>query len=553
MADREEVIALLTQDGYYRRIKDYPLIRLNEYLDQKETLFCSFQDMLYLERGSRGISSMNNTYEFHNNIAYRYPYSRELLIKFQDHLVAAGGAVMGACLNNGFHSDIDFFFYNLTIEEANVMRLEVINRLIELWQQDNEKTAKFFIQRNEFVTTVRVETNWSENYVYQFIHRIYPNIGLILGGFDLSISMLAYDGDNIYGVPLGFWSLQHRTIIVDTARRSTSFEHRLFKYHNKYFVNILFPGITEDIITEYVSIPAKDCSFSVLYEKIKMLAEENGFEYRINYGKYDMENMFKRSEQLSNSYLIQKQENILPHIKVGLNNEHYKIRNYPYDRNQVEDRLIDRSSDYGSSDIWAVNLPHINGKYLRFDRLSSVCSTIVFDMKDKDILTRLIEEVGNPRVDFDLDHYFKIAEKARNVHKNEKYDFYHLLKCFGRLTPEVIKVRDTEQYDNYVKIMVEKMTNNANICQQNLIGIKWITENPGRQWTSSINPIIEDPRLWYGKHYIPVLTGIPQEIESCLRLLRLRHPWHYLDNETFNIIMLYLLQYYAEDANRYIF
>lgn len=96
------------------------------------------------------------------------------------------------------------------------------------------------------------------------------------------------------------------------------------------------------------------------------------------------------------------------------------------------------------------------------------------------------------------------------------------------------------------------MTENAKIQQNNLIGIKWITENPGRQWTSSINPIIEDPRNWYGKHYIPVKTGIPTEIESCLRLARLRSIWNLLPDDIFNVILLYIMKNYADEAWKYI-
>jgi hypothetical protein len=32
--------------------------------------------------------------------------------------------------------------------------------------------------------------------------------------------------------------------------------------------------------------------------------------------------------------------------------------------------------------------------------------------------------------------------------------------------------------------------------------VEWITENPTTQLTSSFNPIIEDPKLWYGDLYL---------------------------------------------------
>jgi len=134
-------------------------------------------------------------------------------------------------------------------------------------------------------------------------------------------------------------------------------------------------------------------------------------------------------------------------------------------------------------------------------------------------------------------------------------DFYRLIKYFGKLTPKVIEIRDTDEYYEYRDIVINKMKINAEICMKKLIGIKWITQNPGRQWTSSINPIIADPREWYGKNYIPVITGIPPEIETTMRLMRLpktESVWTTIDNDVFNVICICVLNKYANDAWNYI-
>ena len=79
------------------------------------------------------------------------------------------------------------------------------------------------------------------------------------------------------------------------------------------------------------------------------------------------------------------------------------------------------------------------------------------------------------------------AEKVRDlcVRRGEIYDrnidFYRLLKCFGKLTSKVIEIRDTEEYYEYCDKMINKMMINAETCMKNLIGIKWITQNQGRQ------------------------------------------------------------------------
>lgn len=127
-----------------------------------------------------------------------------------------------------------------------------------------------------------------------------------------------------------------------------------------------------------------------------------------------------------------------------------------------------------------------------------------------------------------------------------------LFKSFGLLSNEIL---NNEDYIKIRDLMIENINKNNKICKDNLTGIKWITENPGRQWTSSINPIFKDPRDWYGKHYIPVLIGIPPEVETCLRLMKLEKTksyWSILPKEIFDLILYYILQRYANKAWKYI-
>lgn len=76
-------------------------------------------------------------------------------------------------------------------------------------------------------------------------------------------------------------------------------------------------------------------------------------------------------------------------------------------------------------------------------------------------------------------------------------------------------------------------------------GIKWITKNPGRQWTSSINPIIEDPREWYGDKY-KSFRIFDEKIETTLRCiykfsdtLLKRFP-----KNLFRLLMIYIVKSY---------
>ena len=92
--------------------------------------------------------------------------------------------------------------------------------------------------------------------------------------------------------------------------------------------------------------------------------------------------------------------------------------------------------------------------------------------------------------------------------------------------------------ENISRVLHERMVENARICEENLKGIKFITENPGRQWTSSINPIMENPREFYKEHYVPFTIGLNPGVETTLRCMRkFGSVWSCLPKDIFNLIL----------------
>jgi hypothetical protein len=393
--------------------------------------------------------------------------------------------------------------------------------------------------------------------------------------------MVAYDGNEIYSTPLGTWALKNHTVIIDTKRRSTSFEYRLCKYYN-YGFNILFPGLTREIVNNLVINPCRALSDeNELMTKLYNLAKE------YNYNIHDI----IMSKDHDNDILFidqQKKEDILPFLNINDGNnelrrnwvdeieyvsgDEIKLGILPYNLKNIENRYINKISDYSHNSVDMKFLPHINATRLRLDNLSSVVSIIKITNDSSNLTKILLDEVNSPDLKFtpnEIKSYIERAEEAKNfygsdwnddpdLHKREHFilkDTNRLTKCFGKLSSEVIKIRDTDEYNNYVNDMVQKMIINDGICRKNLTGIKWMTQNPGRQWTSSINPIIADPREWYGENYIPVITGIPIDIESSLRLISLPKTesyWSYLPKEIFDLILFYISKNYADEAWQYI-
>lgn len=565
---REEVVALLTQDAYYRKTMNWPLLTLtgNEFLFKPVVNRTTAQNILCIRAKYFGGAKMSLV-DPRTTIGVRHAFTTDLLVRFKGHLVACGGAITKAVTKfEDANEDIDFFFYDLDIDQATQLRIDVITFLINKWQSrigsehqdygDIIDDIDFYVLRNEYVTTLyvyEIVEGGRDTHVYQFIHRIYPDISSILGGFDISASMVAFDGQEIYATPLGTWSLLNGSIIIDTKRRSTSYETRLRKYH-RYAFKLIFPGLTSQIIQDLLINPRKN-NFGELMNKITQLIHDYGYEidedrdYKIASSIREPENHL-----VNKSYEIQKKANILPSLFLRNGNQ---LSTQSYNREIIEDRFINKASDYSDNHMWSPCFPHANATRLRLDNLNSVVSILHLGTNDVNIVNKLLAyDINHPNIEVNDNSITYFTERVDKVREYINDDCYcSLLKCFGKLTPEVFEIIDTPQYYDYRDLMIEKMISNAKICEDKLRGIKWITTNPGRQWTSSINPVFADPREWYGKHYVPVLTGIPESIETCLRLMRLPHvesQFSTLPTDIFNIILMYVCKNYANDAWTYI-
>jgi len=626
---REEVITLLNQDDYYRRLRKWPLISYNELSNPKKKFV---SEALFEIKGWMQKYDHLPLEKIKEEVNILHPFTDELLTKFHNNLVACGGSICKSIVHYNIHQrrtdDIDLFFYDLDIYQANMMRIEVIEYMINVWKSHigqsvkryhwrgyNDhivdtiiKDVKFYIQRNEYVTTLHVEElcDCYENakvYMYQFIHRIYPDISSIIGGFDLSASAVAYNGKEICTTPLGAWSLINRSLIIDMGRRSTSYEHRLLKY-SKYGFKLIFPGLSDMIVNDELVKTYNNGSFSRFREKLEKLAKDNG--YFINDEYNDLKEIFLRREnggkQIDEKddlafHKVQKEKDILPHLTLTYNdydygdnfceyrdsiyikqsncnqydwfdsegpNEDGKCWEYEYYINKLSDygndeKYLKARSDYHHSHMYYKHVPSANATRLRLNNLNGVVS-ILYIHNHENIREKLFNDVNNPNLginDYVIELYKNNVHKEINSFIEANYNGHQttLIKYLGSFTSEILDNCNDNTITRATESMIETIWDNEKICKKNLTGLKWITENPGRQWTSSINPVFENPRDWYGKHYIPVLVGIPPEIETTLRLMRFDRTesvWVTLPEDIFDLLLSYILRAYANEAWQYI-
>ena len=250
-------------------------------------------------------------------------------------------------------------------------------------------------------------------------------------------------------------------------------------------------------------------------------------------------------------------------INLRPNNMYTRLNN----KDNLSQQNLNKISDYNHDNLMVSLENNLSSNLikLRLGNLNSVQAMIYISNDnpyDKQKINHvLINDIDSPNLAIGLiKNYPDYAHKNRVI--TSDYYIYtvsyflhnkKLIKTFGPFANEVKNIRnDEDKYNEYINKMINITLENAKICIENLKGIKWITKNPGRQWTSSNNPIVANPRDWYGEKYIPLKTGIPTKIESCLRLARLRSIWTMFNDDVFNLILLYINKNLADKAWKYI-
>lgn len=669
--DAEMIRGLLTRDFISRKTRCWPLLNDEEmdrmlkftspYLRGMMTTITTSSDLYFVGRVSTVYDASGNCWHTIkwpaiearaiDRLEGSFPLTTRLLENFHGRLIAAGGAVTKALTSHYCSSDdIDFFFIDPDVENDNVpddfkqakatdFLLEVVEYLVDQWlnhpSKDNDtEDAVAYVFRGEFVTTVWLSGGESEPAKYQFIHRVYPSIGSVLGGFDLGPAMVAFTGRKIVATEMGAWSALAKTIIVDVSRRSTSFEHRLIKYGR--VCNLIFVGLgrgTQPVRSvEWQNAEAVD-------ELIRQTIVEKGFRFGEGYDGIDLLPVKSDySEDSVRTMLYEKaaeygygivgsvflQSTHVPKLENGkaMSNEDLKIslRTLAYERgfkldvdallqsHRTNYRLVGQDSrdvkyyrdymrrrkpvlqlakleifhdppaqpEYSYSRAWNLRV-RLDVKYtttMDYDHQIVFWQTHgeahVSDYEDKKVYPDLIVAANLTTMANSKDLVTPVV--AILCFKNssvEIYNRYHSTESLAHFSVEEIKRRainldgkkllpilrgslQDPQVGDCLRFLEEnhyrmgkdglkaRMPKQIEAAKLRLMGIRWILRNPGTQWTSSINPIVKDPRDWYGEYYRSYRIG-NQDMETCLRLARLRpgNPFTagMMGRDVFNIIL----------------
>jgi hypothetical protein len=104
---------------------------------------------------------------------------------------------------------------------------------------------------------------------------------------------------------------------------------------------------------------------------------------------------------------------------------------------------------------------------------------------------------------------FKFARLAR----------YVTVKSLQEISAELFALETNEERLDYLVDLIRQQKEIAlkawnELEQKDYTEVKWMTDNPGTQFTASFNPVISDPVDWYGEYILPELLSAPPALEE---------------------------------------
>lgn len=440
----------------YKDLKDSDLIELNigninkKWDYEYPTLYKENQYIFINEEIKNNIITKKDNNQ-HLNILQNINF---------DHIFVAGGCISNILFRQKIN-DIDIFLYDLSENDAK----NKINEIIKITKNNYENYKKIYYNNShnyyqqlfnddnpEYIilnTPAAITIKLGEDIKIQIILRIYNNKSEILHGFDLGSAQIGYDGKEIYLTELSEYCYKYMINIIDTTRRSTTYEKRLQKYFKRGF-KIVLPNLdigklSKELITKYIGVSEifDNNYLQFLYSDIT--------NNKIQLYKWIKTHKIIECTEIDYTFnLFNKDEILLHNLQTLIKNKD----NFYYITNDIE--------NYDTN----INIDTFDNLFLN-------------NIYDKNKI------INNKTNEIDI-NYLK------------KYFNNHLIIDYvlSNINSFTIHNNINTLIDKQKKIIFDKINN---LTFNN--DVKFITENPGTQLSGSLNPIIDNPENWYGKYY----------------------------------------------------
>jgi len=390
----------------------------------------------------------------------------------------AGGCVSGLLLKQDWGNDVDIFLYGLTVEQADKKAVEILEAIIssnrayalrDYKKKDKEGNSADDVdaisalvqQAEQGITITRTERiiTFIGAVKIEIVLRLYEKKEDILYGFDLGSCAVGYDGAGVSLSSLGKYCYERLVNIVDPSRRSTTYEHRLEKYFGR--------------------------GFSIILPELNMSA------LRTSYFKYGLPEVAELP-YFPFSYTAVKGNKItlgmILHMKKNTAGCSAAAVKSDYDESEGMD---DAGAEYK---IFYLNLRNlVRGGNSFYYYTEKVEASAIVTAKPYISASRI------------SDYYDSLGEKIFNGRTLDVSVFSHYfsLELLPQVVESMLVKRDCGRLEELLqeqKGIVLQRLKEAEGIDHSLIA--WNDLDPTTQLTGSFNPVLSDPRDWYGGYYL---------------------------------------------------
>ncbi len=387
-----------------------------------------------------------------------------------DNLLVAGGAVGNIIIGYQSYGDVDIFVHGLS-ERAATRKVEDTIEFLRESVLRRQKANKVFCRRGVLSYHVLRNNYFVQLGRYQIIFRLYKDINEILYGFDFGACAVGYNGKDVFFSEMAKFAFETGYNVLDTTRRSTTYEGRLSKYSRRGF-GVILPGYPKGTNISEVNHPI--CRFGDHWA-----LEGNSIGMKNRGTEASDSDYF--ADSIADSRFVKRVEPWFCSDVSYLNTR--AILRIPA---SLIDRVVIRSIVYIRKHLYLRSASALNP---REDQGSLLC----------------------PDFEYDEEYIFREAP------------FRSFGNVVGSVPEEVAieMVAISRRGENWRRLyedsIKEEFRKKLVTVKKNMSNVAWIKNSPGTQLTSSINPIIEDPSKWYGESYRPFRLGIHPKILATIR------------------------------------
>jgi hypothetical protein len=332
----------------------------------------------------------------------------------------------------------------------------------------------------------------------QLILRRFHTIHALLTGFDLGAASVATNLHEIWTTARGAWCLAHRTEIVHPPYSSVSYETRLCKYFNEKGFALALPNLAQFSTGERISILNLSITIAKSYKTLGIADITDNDEWLFKQSDYDT------SEDVE------------------------RIKGRYEDENPGEHPYLDRISI-----INYFNFIRGDNNFIRKFYIPPVSAFTALNLSLLDYRERQV-------------NHFITLRNFETLFRSTRFTNFIFNDEYGTISPSNIKkmlhATDAElmcvctelsenvaRYHQFKSPTVQMLLKRTEercrraLAESSTTPVRYvIVDDPSRQFTASLNPIIRNPVDWYGAHYdscpppcdVDVLTFVKNFVDS---------------------------------------